>query len=135
MTHYRIPACPATGNPAIVYRASLEGPGIVAIQRRSGRGRWADVPPAMLRELMAAPTDLAAWLREQLAPAPAPRAAHRPRKDPAAARVTASYRIHPQTRQAIIAEAAETGESQGEVLDRWAAAARPARPARTPAPT
>lgn len=46
---------------------------------------------------------------------------HRPRKDPAAARVLKSFRLHPSTVVRIISEAKKYGESQGEVIDRWAA--------------
>jgi hypothetical protein len=68
---------------------------------------------------MAAPTDLAAWMAEQSDAAP--RAAHRPRKDPTAARAIKSFRLHPDTIAAIIEASQEYGESQGEVIDRWAA--------------
>lgn len=53
-------------------------------------------------------------------PATEARPRHRPRKDPAAARVVKSFRLHPNTIAAIVDEAQEHGESQGEVIDRWA---------------
>lgn len=49
---------------------------------------------------------------------PTPRPAHRPRRDPLAARVTKSYRVHPDTARKIAEESARTGESQGQVVDR-----------------
>lgn len=48
--------------------------------------------------------------------------AHRPRRDPSAARVVRSYRLHPDTAARIVAEAQRTGESQGQVIDRIVAA-------------
>lgn len=50
------------------------------------------------------------------------RAAHRPRRDPAAARVNLVVRVHPGTRAAIDAEARRSGESAGQVVDRIARA-------------
>lgn len=49
------------------------------------------------------------------------RPAHRPRRDPAAARVVRSYRLHPDTIARIDAEAKRTGESAGQFVDRLAA--------------
>lgn len=51
-----------------------------------------------------------------------PRPAHRPRQDPAAARVNLHVRVHPSTRAAIDAEAKRSGESAGQVVDRIARA-------------
>lgn len=78
MAIFRLPACPATGSPAVTYCATIEGPGIIAFQRRSGRARWRDVTDGELRQLMVAPTELADWLRAQYDEA----RRHRPRKDP-----------------------------------------------------
>jgi hypothetical protein len=50
-----------------------------------------------------------------------PRPAHRPRKDPCAARVRYSYRLHPDTISKINDEAKRSGESAGQVIDRLAA--------------
>jgi len=50
-----------------------------------------------------------------------PRPAHRPRRDPKAARVVRSYRLHPDTIRAIDAEAKRTDEGAGQVVDRLAA--------------
>lgn len=50
------------------------------------------------------------------------RPAHRPRRDPAAARVVRAYRVHPDTADRIVAESKRTGESQGQVIDRVVAA-------------
>lgn len=47
------------------------------------------------------------------------RPAHRPRLDPAYARVLFSTRVHPGT-LAIIRADRRPGESTGQVLDRWA---------------
>lgn len=47
--------------------------------------------------------------------------AHRPRRDPSAARVVRSYRLHPGTIARVDAEAKRTGESAGQVIDRLAA--------------
>lgn len=44
--------------------------------------------------------------------------AHRPRQDPAVARVNLHVRVHPDTRAAIDAEAKRSGESAGQVVDR-----------------
>lgn len=52
----------------------------------------------------------------------AARPAHRPRRDPAAARINLVVRVHPDTRSRIAAEARRTGESQGQVVDRLASA-------------
>ena len=49
-----------------------------------------------------------------------PAAAHRPRRDPSAARVNLVVRVHPDTRARLAAEARRTGESQGQVVDRLA---------------
>lgn len=49
------------------------------------------------------------------------RPAHRPRRDPSAARVKGSWRVHPRTLELLDAEAKRTGESAGQVLDRLAA--------------
>lgn len=46
------------------------------------------------------------------------RPAHRPRRDPGAARVNLVVRVHPDTRLRLAAEAQRTGESQGQVIDR-----------------
>jgi len=46
------------------------------------------------------------------------RPAHRPRRDPAAARVVRSYRLHPATITKLDAEAKRSGESAGQVIDR-----------------
>jgi hypothetical protein len=54
---------------------------------------------------------------QTITPAPA----HRPRRDPSAARVVKSYRLHPDTAAKIEAEAKRTGESQGQIVDRLAA--------------
>lgn len=45
---------------------------------------------------------------------------HRPRRDPAAVRVNLVVRVHPMTRVRLADEAARTGESQGQVVDRLA---------------
>ena len=45
----------------------------------------------------------------------------RRRRDPEAARIMCAYRLHPATASAIRREAARTGESQGQVIDRLAA--------------
>jgi len=45
----------------------------------------------------------------------------RPRRDPKAARVVRSYRLHPDTIRAIDDEAKLTGEGAGQVVDRLAA--------------
>jgi hypothetical protein len=47
---------------------------------------------------------------------------HRPRRDPAAARVNLVCRVHPDTRARFDAARAKTGEGLGELLDRLAAA-------------
>lgn len=47
--------------------------------------------------------------------------AHRPRRDPSAARVVRSYRLHPDTIAKIDAEAKRSGESAGQVIDRLVA--------------
>ena len=49
-----------------------------------------------------------------------PRPAHRPRRDPGAARVVKSYRVRPDTAEKIEAESKKTGESQGQIIDRLA---------------
>jgi hypothetical protein len=49
------------------------------------------------------------------------RPAHRPRRDPTAARVVRSYRLHPDTIARIDAESKRSGESAGQVIDRLAA--------------
>lgn len=121
MTTFRLPACPATGSPSVTYRATVEGPGTIAFQRRAGRGRWCDVTEIELWRLIAAPTDLANWIRAQY---DGSRPRHRPRKDPTAARVGKSFRLHPATIAQIVAESQEYGESQGEVIDRWASGRR-----------
>lgn len=48
------------------------------------------------------------------------RPAHRPRRDPNAARVVKSYRLHPDTIDRLDVEAKRTGESAGQVIDRLA---------------
>lgn len=48
------------------------------------------------------------------------RPAHRPRRDPVAARVNLVVRVHPHTRLRLAAEAQRTGESQGQIVDRAA---------------
>jgi hypothetical protein len=48
---------------------------------------------------------------------------YRPRQDFAAIRVVKSYSIHPSTAERIASEAQITGESQGQVLDRYFASA------------
>lgn len=72
-----------------------------------------------LRELhrVADGADLDAAL---IAAAVLPRPAHRPRRDPAAARIIKAYRVHPDTALAIAGEATRSGESQGQVVDRLA---------------
>ncbi len=51
-------------------------------------------------------------------------APHRPRRDPSAARVKWSIRVHPDTIRRIAEEATRTGDSSGVVVDRLAAAIR-----------
>jgi hypothetical protein len=46
------------------------------------------------------------------------RPAHRPRRDPGAARVMLALRVHPETRARLAAESQRTDESQGQVIDR-----------------
>lgn len=46
------------------------------------------------------------------------RPAHRPRRDPTAARVMLALRVHPDTRSRLACEAQRSGESQGQVIDR-----------------
>jgi len=48
------------------------------------------------------------------------RPAHRPRRDPTAARVNQSYRLHPQTIAKLAREGRRTGEGAGVVIDRLA---------------
>ena len=51
------------------------------------------------------------------APTPDPRPAHRPRRDPGAARVPLAVRVHPDTRAKIEALARAMGVSQGQIVD------------------
>ena len=53
--------------------------------------------------------------------AKAPRPAHRPRQDPAAARVSRGFRCRPDTLARLDDEAKRTGLSAGQVIDRLAA--------------
>jgi hypothetical protein len=64
---------------------------------------------------LAAPTELARWLAAAMSDA---RPAHRPRRDPGAARVMLALRVHPDTRARLAAESQRTDESQGQVIDR-----------------
>ncbi len=43
-----------------------------------------------------------------------------PRRDPKAARIIRSFRLHPDTIGRLAREAARTGESAGQVIDRLA---------------
>ena len=52
--------------------------------------------------------------------AKAPRPAHRPRLDPAAARVSRGFRCRPDTLARLDDEAKRTGLSAGQVIDRLA---------------
>lgn len=53
--------------------------------------------------------------------------AHRPRRDPAAARTTKTLRCHPDTWARIEAEARRTKDGCGQVVDRLAASLPPPR--------
>jgi len=56
-------------------------------------------------------------LAKEFSAEPRPRPAHRPRRDPKAARVIKSYRLHPDTALKIARESKRSGESQGRVVD------------------
>lgn len=113
---YVLPACRATGSPRVEYEVSHPQPGVAIVQRRSGRGPWEIVSPSDLRMALAAPTELASWLRDAMGTRPA----HRPRLDPSAARVSRGFRCRPETFAKIDAEAKRSGESAGQVIDRLA---------------
>lgn len=49
------------------------------------------------------------------------RPAHRPRRDPSAARVNLTCRVHPDTRRRLDEARAKSGEGLGELIDRLAA--------------
>ena len=114
---YTLPACAATGSPRVEYEVSRPEPGATLVQRRSADGPWQDVASGDLRMVLAAPTELARWLCAAMSD---DRPAHRPRRDPSAARVNLVVRVHPDTRARLAAEARRTGESQGQVVDRLA---------------
>jgi hypothetical protein len=59
-------------------------------------------------------------LREQAATDGWSLPAHRPRRDPAAARVNLVCRVHPTTRARLDAARAKTGEGLGELIDQLA---------------
>ncbi len=84
---------------------------------------WPDDLAAPLRDLI---HGTMVWVRGDdgrwLAGRVVVRPAHRPRRDPSAARVVRSYRLHPDTAARIVAESRRTGESQGQVIDRIVAA-------------
>lgn len=51
--------------------------------------------------------------------------AHRPRRDPSAARVNLIVRVHPDTRKLLAEISSNSKESQGQVIDRLVRAAVP----------
>jgi hypothetical protein len=118
---YRLPACPATGSPSVEYHVARPAPGVAVVQRRAGSGPWEAVGDGDLRTLLAAPTGLAAWLREAMGPRPA----HRPRRDPAAARVTICARVAAETQRRLAEHRRQTGEGLGTLIDRLVAAMPP----------
>lgn len=115
MTHYLSVLdswrCPTCGN-SLARRAPHCGEESSHLLRRSQPGA-----AKLLRVLYHVPAG--ADLDTALIAAQAlPRPAHRPRRDPAAARVAKGYRLHPTTADRIAAESRRTGESQGQVIDR-----------------
>ncbi len=96
----RIPVCVPEDGESPAYTRAEWSACDTADYARDGGGRWTFQGQTFNGRVVAVP--------------------HRPRRDPAAARVSRTYTLHPSTVARIDATAKAAGESAGQVVDRLA---------------